>query len=374
MDAQRFISERARRLQASGIRRVFDLSANLTDPIDLSIGQPDFDVPAPVKQAAIDAIQSGQNKYTVTQGMKPLQDAIHARLREEFAQDPAVLVTSGVSGGLVLSMLAMLNDGDEAIFPDPYFVSYPQIVKMAGGKPVPIDTYPDFRLHPERIAAAVTPRTKAIILAYPNNPTGTTFTEGELQHAVDVAEKRDLLLVADEIYCDLVYDGPAPSVMRMAPERTLLLRGFSKGHAMTGWRLGYAAGPRAIIEQMTKLQQFTFVCAPSMVQAAGVTAMKTSVAEHVRDYTRKRDLVYELLKDTFELVRPTGGFYVFPRAPKRFENATKFVEAAIARKVLIIPGCVFSERDTHFRVSYAAPDDTIRRGCKILCDLARTGP
>ena len=236
--------------------------------------------------------------------------------------------------------------------------------------PVPVDSYPDFGLHAERIEAAITERTKLLLLAYPGNPTGTTLTTDDLKTAAEIARKHDLLLLADEIYCDLVYDDKPTSLFALAPERTILLRGFSKGHAMTGWRLGYAAGPRPIIEQMTKLQQFTFVCAPNPVQHAGVTALHTPIDEHVRDYAKKRDLVYDALRDAFKPARPTGGFYVYPQAPPGYESATKFVEAAIARNVLVIPGCVFSERDTHFRVSYAATDDTLRRGCDILCELA----
>jgi len=370
MDEQRFISDRARGVEASGIRRIFELGASLAHPIDLSIGQPDFDVPVPVRRAAIQAIDSGHNKYTVTQGLQPLREAIATGLKAELGWEPTVLVTCGVSGGLFLSVMATINPGDEVVFLDPYFVSYVQIVRMAGGTCVPVDAYPDFRLHPERLEAAITRRTRLLLLNSPNNPSGTTLSREELAAAARIAEKHDLLIVTDEIYRDLVYDGPCPSIVPLAPNRTILLRGFSKGHAMTGWRLGYAAGPRPIIEQMTKLQQFTFVCAPSMVQHAGLAALATDVSEHARDYARKRDLVYECLRATFDPVRPTGGFYIFPKTPRGFESASAFVERAIASNVLVIPGCVFSRKDTHFRVSYAATDETIRRGCEILCRLA----
>lgn len=370
MDVQRFISDRARSVEASGIRRIFELSANLADPIDLSIGQPDFDVPPTVRRAAVEAIESGFNKYTVTQGLQGLRDELTASLRKELSWDPAVLVTSGVSGGLTLVMLACVNPGDEVLFLDPYFVSYLQLVRIVGGRAVPVDSYPDFRFYPQRVEAAVTKRTRMLLLNYPNNPTGTTLSRQELQAAAEIARRHDLLIVADEIYCDLIYDGAFASVASAAPERTVLLRGFSKRCGMTGWRLGYAAGPKPIIEQMTKLQQFTFVCAPSMVQQAGVTALHADIGEHVRDYGRKRDLVYEGLRKAFDPVRPTGGFYVFPKAPASFANATAFVEQAIKNDVLIIPGCVFSQRDTHFRLSYAAPDERLRRGCDILCKLA----
>jgi len=370
MDAERFIADRSRRVDASGIRKVFDLAATLTDPIDLSIGQPDYDVPEPVKQAAIEAIAAGHNSYTVTQGLAPLREKIAARLREAFDWEPALLVTSGVSGALLLSLLVCVEPGDEVIFADPYFVMYKHLVNLVGGRPVMVDTYPDFRLHPERIRAALSPRSKILMLNSPSNPTGVVLDEHELRQAAEIAEQSNLLIISDEIYAELSYDGPCPSVVPYAPNRTLLLRGFSKGHAMTGWRLGYAAGPKPIIDEMTKLQQYTFVCAPSVAQHAGIVAMDTPVDTRVAEYARKRDLVYENLKDAFEVIRPSGGFYIFPKAPERFANASAFVEEAIRNNVLIIPGNVFSERDTHFRISYAADDETLQRGCRILRSLA----
>jgi aspartate aminotransferase/aminotransferase len=187
----------------------------------------------------------------------------------------------------------------------------------------------------------------------------------------DLAERHNLLLVVDEIYNRLCYDGPCPSAIRHAPHRTLLLRGFGKSYGMTGWRLGYAAGPRFLIEEMTKLQQYTFVCAPSMVQYAGLEALNTDMSPYVDVYRRKRDFVWERLAGAFEVTRPGGGFYFFPKVPTRYASAMAFVEKAIARNVLIIPGSVFSEKDTHFRISYATSDDKLAQGCDILCDLAR---
>jgi aspartate/methionine/tyrosine aminotransferase len=367
-----FISDRCRAVDASGIRKVFDLGARLSDPINLSIGQPDFDVPEVAKAAAIDAIRAGRNGYTVTQGILELRERLGADLTREFGDiaDCGILITSGVSGGILLSLMALLNAGDEVICADPYFVIYKHAVRLVGGVPVFYDSYPDFRLHPDRIEAAITPRTKILVLATPSNPTGVVLTADELSQAAEIAERHNLLLIVDEIYNQLVYDGAFPSGWHAARHRTLLLRGFSKAYGMTGWRLGYAAGPKTLIEAMTKLQQYTFVCAPSMVQAAGLAALDADISGHVDEFRRRRDFVYDALKGHYEITKPGGGFYFFPKAPPAYASATEFVTNAIDRNVLIIPGNVFSERDTHFRLSYAAKRDVLERGCDILCDLA----
>ncbi len=369
-DPQRFLSDRSRSVDASGIRKVFDLAAKLENPINLSIGQPDYDVPQAVRRAAIDAIESARNGYTVTQGIAPLREKLAAEVHKEAGTELPVLVTSGVSGGILLSLMALLDPGDEVILGDPYFVIYKHAVRLVGGVPVFVDTYPDFRFDPARYEAAITKRTKLIVLATPSNPTGVVLSDEELAAAAKLAEKHDVLLCIDEIYNQLTYDGPCPVSLRHAPHRTLLLRGFGKSYGMTGWRLGYAAGPKFLIDEMTKLQQYTFVCAPSMAQYAGLAALDADITGHVADYRAKRDLVTELLAPAFDFPRPGGGFYVFAKAPERFSCAMDFVAEAIRRNVLIIPGSVFSERDTHFRVSYAADNDKLREGCRILCELA----
>lgn len=373
MSIANFISDRCNSVDASGIRKVFDLAAKLKDPINLSIGQPDFDVPDVAKNAAIEAIRSGRNGYTVTQGIPELRDRITAELKKEFGSidDSGVLVTSGVSGGIQLALMVLLNPGDEVIVPDPYFVIYKHAVKLVGGKPVFVDTYPDFRLHPDRIEAAITPRTKALVVVSPSNPTGMVLNADEMKQIAEIARKHNLVLITDEIYERLTFDEPFPSGWRGAPERTILLRGFSKSYGMTGWRLGYAAGPKPLIDAMTKLQQYTFVCAPSMVQLAGLAAMDADISGHVDDFRKRRDYVYQALKDSFEVMKPGGGFYFFPKAPAKYAGGAAFCEQAIQRGVLIIPGNVFSERDTHFRISYAARQATLEKGCAILCEMAR---
>jgi aspartate aminotransferase/aminotransferase len=356
-------------IDASGIRKVFELAAKLKDPVNLSIGQPDYDVPDACKDRAIEAIRAGMNKYTLTQGDAPLREAVAASLRREFGGfDGNVLITSGTSGGLLLAFLATINPGDEVLVPDPYFVMYKHLVNLLGGKPVFVDTYPDFRLRADRLEAAVTERTRMIILNSPANPTGAVATAEELRAAVDVARRHGLLVVADEIYNHFAYDGPATSAFPMY-DNLLLLRGFSKTYAMTGWRLGYAVGPAALLQAMTTLQQYTFVCAPAPFQAAAVTALETDVSAYTSLFRQRRDLVYEGLRERFNVVRPGGAFYIFPEAPGG--DGTGFVTRAIEAGVLVIPGKVFSERDTHFRIAYAADQDTIRRGVDTLNRLAR---
>lgn len=370
---EHFLSKASRSVDASGIRKVFDLGAKLTDPINFSIGQPDYDVPEDVKNAAIEAIRSGKNGYTVTQGIAPLRKRIAEEIASEVGLELPVLITSGVSGGIQLALMALLDPGDEVVIGDPYFVIYKHAVRLMGGTPVFVDTYPDkFGFNPERFEAAITPKTKLVVLATPSNPTGVQLGGEELRTAARLAEKHNVILLIDEIYNQLTYDGPSvPSVLH-APDHILLLRGFGKSVGMTGWRLGYAAGPKWLIEEMTKLQQYTFVCAPSIVQWAGLAALDADVSHHVAEYRKKRDLVYDLLKDSYKLVKPSGGFYYFPRVPDRFGSDMAFAEAAIDKNVLLIPGSVFSEKNTHFRLSYATSNDKLQQGCEVLRDLANS--
>ncbi|MEK7756846.1 MAG: aminotransferase class I/II-fold pyridoxal phosphate-dependent enzyme, partial [Planctomycetota bacterium] len=250
MSGRRFIADRVKDVGASGIRRVFDIGAQLTDPIDLSIGQPDFPVPDNVKRAMIRAIESNRNGYTVTRGIPELRQRIARQLQAEFSWEPDLFVTSGVSGGLFLAMMACLNPGDEVLIGDPSFVSYKHLVRLAGGVPVAVNLYDDFQLHPERFAAAVTPRTKLLIVCSPGNPTGVVFDREDVRAIAELARKHDLLIICDEIYNLLTYDGPNPSAVAFAPERTILLRGYGKSYAMTGLRMGFAAGPAEIITEM----------------------------------------------------------------------------------------------------------------------------
>ncbi len=363
-----WIAERMKSIEMSGIRKVFELGRSLTNPVNLGIGQPHFDVPEPVKQAAHQAIDQGRNGYTVTQGISELREKIAADVRRQHRHaDREVLITSGTSGGLVLAMLCSVNPGDEVIFVEPYFVMYPNIVTLVGGIPIIIDTYPDFRIDLDRVRDAITPRTRGILVNSPANPTGAVLPRETVRGLAELAREHRLILWSDEVYRAFCYDGPLTSPAEFN-EETVVFDGFSKAYGMTGWRLGFVHGPKRLIEEMTKLQQFTFVCAPSMVQHAGVAALDTDISTSVADYRRKRDWIAAELKDHFEFTRPAGAFYLFPKVP--WGSGVGFVTEAIRNNLLIIPGSVFSRRDTHFRLSYGVADATLERGIEILKRLA----
>lgn len=364
------IADRMSKIDASGIRKVFDLAATMKDPINLSIGQPDFEVPETIKTEAIAAIERGLNKYTQTQGLAELRAAISDEIKAEFGwkEEKPILVTSGVSGALMLAIMCLINPGDEVIIPDPYFVMYRHLVNLMDGVPVFVDTYPDFQPRVDRIAAAITPRTKLLAINSPCNPTGAVYSRQDLEQIAELARKHNLLVISDEIYNLFCYDEPFVSLADIY-ENTLLMRGFSKSYAMTGWRMGWCTGPKNVLEKMTMLQQYSFVCAPSMAQAASVVALKTDVTPYARAYKQKRDMIYEGLKDKFGLVKPGGAFYAFVPAPKGM-TGTEFSTKAIENNVLVIPGNVFSERDTHFRISYATTNEKLAEGIEILNKLA----
>ncbi len=369
---KKIIADRTSKIDSSGIRKVFALGEKLKDPVNFSIGQPDFDVPDKLKEEAIKAIKAGQNKYSQTAGDALLKEKISELVKKEIGWDrPAVLVTSGVSGGLLLAFMSLINPGDEVIIPDPYFVIYKHVINMLGGKCVFADSYPTFALPIGRIAEAITSKTKMIIVNSPCNPTGVVYPEEQIKAVAEIAAKKGIIVLSDEIYDKFCYEGRCASIAKYY-EKVLVLGGFSKSYAMSGWRLGYAATSEAlkdVIEEMTKIQQYTFVCAPSPFQKAAIAALDYDVSDFVTSYRKKRDLIYNGLGDKFEMVKPGGAFYAFVRAPAG-GLATEFVEKAIANNVLVIPGNVFSEKDTHFRISYATSDEKIEQGIEILRRLA----
>lgn len=373
------ISDRARAIDASGIRRIFELGANLKDPVNLSIGQPDFPVPDEIKDAAIAAIRSDRNGYTVTQGRTDLLARIAAHLNAEVgwtmpSAELEALVTSGTSGALLLAFMVLLNPGDEAIIPDPYFVIYPNLATMVGATPILCDTYPDFRMTADRIAPLITDRTKVVLLNSPANPTGVVLSSRELRDVVDLCHARGIVLISDEIYDAFTYsesleDGRSPTPAAHS-QSVLLVRGFGKTYGCTGWRMGYAAGPREIIGQMAKLQQFSFVCAPSMAQAGCIEAFDIDLTRTVEQYEQRRDLVLQKLSPSAAITRPGGAFYAFVEVPEALGvSGAEFVEQAIEQSVLVIPGGVFSSRDTHFRVSFAASEERLVRGLDTLAGM-----
>ncbi len=382
INIEALLSARMEAMEPSGIRRVFELAAKMKDPINFSIGQPDFDVPEPIKQAAINAIAAGRNGYTVTQGIPELRAAIAAKISEEIGWEVGpdcecdVLITNGTSAGLLLAYIALAEPGDEVIIPDPYFVSYPQVAAIVGANATCCDTYPDFRMTAARIEPLISERTKFVVLNSPGNPSGVVLNNGELRDIVELCESRGVLLISDEIYDEFTYadgreNGTFPTPGRFS-NQMLILRGFSKTYGMTGWRLGYAVGPSRLIREMTKVNQYSFVCAPHMVQHAGVVALRTDVSAHVQAYEHKRDMVVQALGGVTELAHPAGAFYAFPKVPDRLGlTATQFIEKALHHNVLVIPGNIFSMRDTHYRISYAVDDTRLAKGLDVLATLMR---
>jgi aspartate aminotransferase/aminotransferase len=365
-----WIAKRMQAIESSGIRKVFELARSIPNPINLSIGQPHYDVAEPIKEATIEAIRKGHNAYTLTQGIPALRERLLQNLRRDYPeQEREVMIASGTAGGLVLALMACVNPGDEVILFDPYFVMYPHLTRLAGGVPVLIDTYPDFTIDVNEVRDAITPRTRALIVNSPSNPTGRVCSEQELRDLAELCAERELLLISDEIYAPFVYDRPFVSPARFNPH-TLVVDSFSKSHSMTGWRVGVAHGPAEIIRQMITLQQYTFVCAPSMAQWGALAACDYDTANYVRDYKAKRDYMVHELAPYYDLGDPSGAFYLFARAPGSSGQA--FVEQAIANHLLIIPGNVFSMHDTHFRLSYAASDETLARGVEVLKRLAQS--
>jgi aspartate aminotransferase/aminotransferase len=366
-----WIADRMRLIDSSGIRKVFDLAAKMTNPVNLSIGQPDFDVPDLLKDAAIDAIREGKNSYALTAGLPALRARLQKEVDAEYGQsDRQLMVTSGTSGGLVLSLMTLVQPGDEVIIFDPYFVMYPALVNLAGGKPVYVNTYPDFRINLDRLRAAITPRTKAILFNSPANPTGVVASEEEVRGLAELAAEKNIALISDEIYrlfCHEPFHSPAKF-----NKDTIVIDGYSKSYGMTGWRIAFLHGPSAVVEQMIKLQQYTFVCSPTPLQWGALKADQVDMQPHITDYRRKRDLIVAGLKDHYELATPGGAFYVFPKLP--WGNGETFVKSAIDNNLLIIPGKIFSAQDTHFRISYAAKDETIAAGVEILKRLAEQAP
>lgn len=382
LDVESMIARRAKSVQASGIRRIFDLAVSIKDPINLSLGQPDFPVPAAIKQAAMAAIEGDHNGYTPTKGIPPLLSAIRERLQDRVgwkASDPSidVMVSSGTSGALLLACLALLDEGDEIVVPDPHFVMYPELGPLTGAKVVTCPTYPDFRMTAERIEPLLGPRTKAVLINSPSNPCGVVLGERELREIVDLCRRKGVVLLSDEIYDEFVFDdalehGTCPSPARFS-EDVLVIGGFGKTYACTGWRMGYAAGPARLIAEMVKLQQHVYICAPTPAQHGMLASFGVSMRSQVDTYARRRDLVCEAFAGIADVPRPGGAFYAFVEVPPRLGlTATAFVERAIANRVLVVPGKVFSHRDTHFRLSFATAEPALREGLGILVDLMRS--
>lgn len=361
------VSNRARSIDSSGIRKVFNLAQHLKDPINLSIGLPDFDAPDSIKEQAIDAIRSGKNSYALTQGYPSLRS--HIRKLYNVAESETnldVLVTSGVSGGIMLAYMSLLDPGDEILIPDPYFPIYRDLAVLINAVPTYYDTHPNFAINLEEIERALTPKTKVIMVCNPSNPTGTAFNQAALDQLIAILRAKGIWLIYDEIYSAFSYDQVNPSPFRKY-ENTIILNGLSKSHAVTGWRLGWALGPTEVIQEMIKIQQYSFVCAPSPLQWAFGQHFQPMAKATLDEYRKKRDFIYSTLSQKFEVIKPAGAFYIYPKAPGG--SGQKFVEKCIENNLLVVPGNVFSRRDSHFRISFAAKQDQLERGVEVLLKL-----
>ena len=365
------------KIPASGIRRFFDLAGSLDGAISLGVGEPDFVTPEAFREAAIRSITEGKTKYTSNYGIKPLRDVIvehTAKLRGvRYDADREVIVTVGVSEAVDLALRATLNDGDEVVVADPSYVAYVPGIILAGGVPVPVPTVEseDFRLTSGALAAAITPRTRAILLGFPNNPTGAVLTKEDVAGIAALAQKHDLLVYADEIYDRLVYGTEHRSILDVPgmKERTIYLAGFSKSYAMTGWRVGYACAPAEVIEQMMKIHQYTVMCVPTAAQYAALEALRNGEADvqrMVNAYDERRRYMWKRFNDMgLHCFEPRGAFYCFPNITSTGLTDDQFCEQLLKReKVVVVPGNAFGERGKgHVRACYASSMAQIHEAC-----------
>lgn len=373
IDYQQYLSTTAMELEPSGIRKFFDLAASMDDVISLGVGEPDFTTPWNIREVAIEAIRDGHTAYTANAGLLELREEIsnylHRRFQVEYQPKDQIIVTVGASQSLDLAFRAILNPGDEVLVIEPAFVSYTALVTMAGGVPIRVQTSADngFKVTPEQLEEVITNKTKAILLCSPNNPTGTSLNKDELIAIASVVEKHDLLVVSDEIYSELTYDQEFTSFASIPGmyQRTILVNGFSKGFAMTGWRLGFLAAPQELINVMIKIYQFTTMCAPTMLQMGAIEALRNSsdqVEKMRQHYWRRRNLTVQSLNQIgLECHTPGGAFYVFPSIKKSGLTSEEFAQGLLQQeKVAVVPGNAFgASGEGYIRCSYATSIDQI---------------
>ena len=358
----------------SGIRKFFDIAAQMDDVISLGVGEPDFVTPWSIRESCVYGLEQGYTSYTANRGMPELRQEIvnlfKRRYDVDYDYNTDVLVTVGVSEALDIAMRAILAPGDEVLIPEPCYVSYQACTILAGGVPVavPAKIENEFRITPEELEEHVTPKTKALLIGYPNNPTGAIMTRKDLLAIADFAEKHDLIVISDEIYGDLTYGEEEHVCFASLPrmkDRTIQLNGFSKAYAMTGWRIGYALGNPAVIAAMTKIHQYTMLCAPITAQIAAVEALRHGekyMKKMVAEYDRRRHLIYDgFIKMGLECFEPKGAFYIFPSIKSTGYTSDEFAEKLLnAEHVALVPGSAFGKcGEGHIRCSYATSIDKI---------------
>ncbi|WP_432748711.1 aminotransferase class I/II-fold pyridoxal phosphate-dependent enzyme [Pectinatus frisingensis] len=373
-DWEQALSDTVDLVPPSGIRKFFDVAASMDDVITLGIGEPDFVTPWHIRESCVYGLEKGYTSYSTNKGMLPLRQEIANLYKKNYAIDynlaEEIIVTVGVSEAVDLALRAILNPGDEVLIPEPCYVSYKACVILAGGKPVPVPTKieNEFRVTAADLEKFVKPATKALLIGYPNNPTGTILTEEELNGLAKFAEKYNLIVLSDEIYGDLTYGGLEHICFSTLPgmkDRTILFNGFSKAYAMTGWRLGYAMANPVFIEAMNKIHQYTMLCAPVTAQVAGIEALRNgekNMHKMINEYDQRRHLIYEgFCRMGLKTFEPKGAFYIFPSIKETGMTSEEFVENLLEREhVAVIPGNAFGECGEGFiRCSYATSVDKI---------------
>lgn len=383
---EHYFSKTAKELQPSGIRRFFDLAASMKGVISLGVGEPDFVTPWNIREAAILSFEQGLTSYTANAGLLELRQEISTYLETRFAvhyePNNQIIVTVGASQAIDLAFRAILNQGDEVLIVEPAFVSYGPLVAIAGGTPIAISTSAanGFKLTPEQLEQAITEKTKAILLCTPNNPTGTSLNKEELTEIARIIEKHDLIVVSDEIYAELTYDETFTSFASLEGmyERTILINGFSKGFAMTGWRLGMLAAPKEFVEVMLKIFQYTTMCAPHMLQHGAIEALRNTyheVESMKRSYRMRRNYVVQTLnKIGLDCHTPGGAFYVFPSIKATGLSSEQFSEELLMQeKVAVVPGNVFGESgEGYVRCSYATSMQQLQEALKRMQRFAES--
>lgn len=380
-----FVSQRIQELKPSGIRRFFDLASQMENVISLGVGEPDFVTPWNVIEASYHSLEQGYTAYTANAGLIELRQEVSKFLKNQYEvtyqPQNEVIITVGASQAIDIALRAVLNSGDEVIVVAPSFVSYAPAVELAGGVPVVLNTDPqdEFKLRPDQLESVITTKTKAIMICSPNNPTGTVLSRDELVAISEVIEKHNLLVLSDEIYAELTYDEEYSSFASIPgmKERTILISGFSKAFAMTGWRLGYAAGPQDIIAAMTKIHQYTIMCAPTMAQHGALEALqngKKAVQDMKKSYKQRRNFVVKTLNEMgLSCAMPGGAFYVFPSIRETGLSSEEFAEQLLKEeKVAVVPGNVFGENgEGHIRCSYAASLQQLDQALKKIENFIR---
>jgi aminotransferase len=369
------LSKKVQAIQPSGIRRFFDLASSMDNIISLGVGEPDFVTPWNVREASISSMERGFTAYSANAGIIELREAIADYMSSRFAADydpeTEVLVTVGASEAIDVGMRAILDEGDEVIVVEPSFVSYAPLVSMAGGVPVPVGTNidTDFKVTAAQLEAAITSRTKALMLCFPNNPTGSTMNREELKAIAELAERHDLLVFSDEIYAELTYDEKHVcfSSLEGMKERTVIISGFSKAFAMTGWRLGFVCAPPDLLSAMLKIHQYSLMCAPTMAQYGALEALKTGMDEVYRmkqSYKQRRNYFIKSFAEIgLTCHTPGGAFYAFPSIEKTGLSSEQFAEKLLMEeRVAVVPGHVFgSGGEGHIRCSYATSMDNLEQ-------------